>query len=69
MRVVRMKPGHILPPEEGALGCRLQSDEDIEAVMVPRFQQQARNFFAEWNQGVLPPPPMEIILMVSFSVA
>jgi hypothetical protein len=60
MRVVRMKPGHILPPEEGTQGCRLQSDEDVEAIMVPWFKQQLRKFFVEWNQGVLPYRPWRL---------
>jgi hypothetical protein len=55
--VVRMKLGRILPAEEGAEGCRLQSDEDVEAIVVEWFQEQPREFFMEWNQGVLPHLP------------
>lgn len=55
-----MKPGHILPTEEDAEGCRLQSDEDVEAVVVVWFWEQPREFFMEWNQGVLPHCPSRL---------
>jgi hypothetical protein len=55
-----MIPGYVLPPEESIEDHRLHPNDDIEALLVPWFQQWPRDFFAEWNQAVFPHDPSEL---------